>query len=114
LHATARFCSYSHAAGDPIAWHCQIPGCPYVFVHENHPVINLLRINKGMVGVDVDEQQKMDGQWVKVTNSLFDASCDAIKNRILTKIKTHDLNDMTVCCQIHCKQPFGKRYAFAL
>ncbi len=65
-------------------------------MHENHPVINLLRINKGMVGVDVDLQDKMDCQWVKVTNSLFDASCDAIQNRILTKIKTHDLNDMTV------------------
>ena len=74
----------------------QIPACPYVFVHENHPVINLLRINKSMVGVDVDEQQKMDNQWIKVTNSLFDASCDAIQNRILDKIQTHDFNNLTV------------------
>ena len=75
----------------------QIPACPYVFVHENHPVINLLRINKSMVGVDVDEQHKMEG-YVRVTNSLFDASCDAIQNRILDKIQTHNFNNLTVSC----------------
>ncbi len=82
----------------------KIPGVPYVFVHENHPVIHLLRINKNMVGVDVDSQEKMDNAWIKVTSSLFDSSCEAIKNRILARIKTHDLNDLTVsffgavCC----------------
>ena len=70
-------------------------------MHENHPVINLLRINKSMVGVDVDEQQKMDG-YVKVTNSLFDASCDAIQNRILDKIQTHDFNNLTVGLCLRC------------
>lgn len=73
----------------------QIPGCPYVYVHENHPVINLLRINKSMVGVDVDEQHKFDG-YTRVTNSLFDASCDAIKNRILAQIRTYDMNTLSV------------------
>lgn len=73
----------------------RIPGCPYLFVHEAHPVINLLRINKNMVGVDVDMQQKMDG-YVRVTNSLFEASCDAIQNRILNRITTHDLNTLSV------------------
>ena len=75
---------------------CQIPGVPYVFVHESHPVINLLRINKHIVGVDVDDQPKMDGQWHKITQSLFDSSCDTIKTRILTKIRTHDLNELNV------------------
>ena len=74
----------------------KIPNCPYVFVHENHPVIHLLRINKNMVGVDVDSQEKMDNAWIKVTNSLFESSCEAINNRILARIKTHDLNDLTV------------------
>lgn len=64
-------------------------------MHENHPVINLLRINKGMVGMDIDTQQKFDG-YIRVTNSLFDASCDAIKNRILANINTKNLNELTV------------------
>lgn len=36
----------------------EVPNCSYVFVHENHPVVNLLRINKHIVGVDVDEQPR--------------------------------------------------------
>lgn len=79
----------------------QIPGVPYVFVHENHPVINLLRINKHVVGVDVDKQPKMDGQWHKITQSLFDSSCDTIKTRILARIRTHDLNDLNVSCPVY-------------
>ena len=77
----------------------KIPGCPYVFVHENHPVINLLRINKHIVGVDVDEQPKMDGQWHKITESLFDSSCETIDNRILAKIQTYNLTELSV--QLH-------------
>ena len=65
-------------------------------MHENHPVVNLLRINKHIVGVDIDKQEKMDGQWHKITQSLFDSSCDTIKTRILAKIRTHDLNDLNV------------------
>lgn len=36
----------------------EVPGFSHVFVHENHPVINLLRINKHIIGVDVDEQTR--------------------------------------------------------
>lgn len=36
----------------------EVPNCSYVFVHENHPVVNLLRINKHIVGVDIDEQPR--------------------------------------------------------
>jgi len=54
-----------------------------------------------MVGVDVDEQQKMEG-YVRVTHSLFDASCDAIQNRILDKIQTHDFNNLTVSFSFIC------------
>ncbi len=74
----------------------KVPGVPYVFVHESHPVINLLRINKHVVGVDVDEQPKFDGQYHKLTQSLFDSSCDTINTRVLSKIQTHDLNEFTV------------------
>lgn len=36
----------------------EVPNCSYVFVHENHPVVNLLRINKHIVGVDIDDQPR--------------------------------------------------------
>lgn len=32
-----------------------LQNCPYVFVNENHPAINLLRMNQGVLGVNIDE-----------------------------------------------------------
>lgn len=74
----------------------EVPNCSYVFVHENHPVVNLLRINKHIVGVDIDDQPRMDGQWLKITRNLFDSSCDTIRNRILSRIHTQDLTNLSV------------------
>lgn len=64
-----------------------------------HPVVNLLRINKNLLGVDVDKLTVVDKEWIKVSQSLFDSSCDTIKQRILTKIKTHDINALAVSAQ---------------
>lgn len=77
----------------------KVPNCPFVFVHENHPVINLLRMNKHLVGVDVDTAERMDKEWVKVTQSLLSSSCDAIRKNVLGRIQTEDLNSLQV--QLH-------------
>jgi hypothetical protein len=74
----------------------EVPNCSYVFVHENHPVVNLLRINKHIVGVDIDDQPRMDGQWLKITRNLFDSSCDTIRHKILARIHTRDLTNVSV------------------
>jgi hypothetical protein len=74
----------------------EVPNCSYVFVHENHPVVNLLRINKHIVGVDIDDQPRMDGQWLKITRNLFDSSCDTIRHKILSRIHTQDLTNISV------------------
>jgi hypothetical protein len=66
----------------------KVPGCPYVFVHEAHPVINLLRMNKHLLGVDIDTTEKMDGQWFKITQPLMESSCDTLRTKILSKIET--------------------------
>ena len=72
---------------------------PYVFVNENHPVINLLRMNKQVLGVDVDKMTKMDGQWYKIMRALMQTSCDAIRTKILNKIATQDMTALNV--QLH-------------
>lgn len=66
----------------------KVPNCPYVFVHEAHPVINLLRMNKHLLGVDIDTTEKMDGQWYKITQPLMDSSCETLRSKILSKIET--------------------------
>jgi hypothetical protein len=88
-----KFTAYNLTTQDVL----EVPNCSYVFVHENHPVVNLLRINKHIVGVDIDDQPRMDGQWLKITKNLFDSSCDTIRNRILSKIHTQDLTNLSVC-----------------
>lgn len=40
--------------------------CAYVFVHENHPAVGCLRVNKDLLGSDIDKQQKIDNEWYKV------------------------------------------------
>jgi hypothetical protein len=40
--------------------------CAYLFVHQKHPVIALLRANRDLIGNDIDKQQKIDNEWYKV------------------------------------------------
>jgi hypothetical protein len=77
----------------------KVPNCPYVFVHEAHPVINLLRMNKHLLGVDIDTTEKMDGQWFKITQPLMASSCETLRSKILSKIETKDLNSFQL--QLH-------------
>jgi hypothetical protein len=41
----------------------EVQGCPYVFVHQDHPVITLLRHNSNLIGCNIDEQPKIDNEW---------------------------------------------------
>ena len=76
-----------------------VANCPYLFVHESHPVINLLRMNKEVLGIDIDATPKMDNQWFKITQSLMQTSCDALRTKVLSKIATQDLTNLHV--QLH-------------
>lgn len=68
----------------------------YLFVHETHPVIALLRANKDIVGCDIDKQQKIDNAWYKVDKSTFSQSCATLRNKVLSKVDTKNLNDFSV------------------
>ena len=41
----------------------------YLFVHQTHPAIALLRANKDLLGSDIDAQQKIDNEWYKVCHA---------------------------------------------
>lgn len=42
----------------------KVPNCPFLFVQKDHPVINLLSVNKELVGFDVANLPLMDNQCV--------------------------------------------------
>lgn len=65
---------------------------PWVFVHETHPVIALLRHNAGLIGCKIDEQPKVDHEWYKVTRQVLSACCQTLRSKVLSKVTSHDLN----------------------
>jgi hypothetical protein len=73
-----------------------VNGMPYVFVHENHPVVALLRANKDAVGTAVDEAAKIDGEWFKISKQVVDSCCNLLQQKVLTKMNCQDLNQLQV------------------
>lgn len=72
---------------------------PYVFVDKNHPVVEMLRLNKDVLNADIDKQQLIDGQYYKVTKQVMNSMCTAIRQKVLSKVSTRDLNNFQV--QLH-------------
>ena len=69
-----------------------VQGCPYVFVHEKHPVISLLRANSDLLGSKIDEHTKIDGEWFKVSKQVLGTCCQTLRSKVLSRISFNDLN----------------------
>ena len=68
----------------------------YVFVHENHPVIQVLRINRELINADIDQQTKIDNEWFKVMRTVLNTCCCELRQRVLNKVSARDLNQFSV------------------
>jgi hypothetical protein len=71
----------------------------YVFVDQNHPAIAVIRFNRDRIGTDIDKMKKMDGNYYKVTRQLLGACNQLLRDQVLNKLSTHDLNTLSV--QVH-------------
>jgi hypothetical protein len=89
---------YREYTAENLSSHNVLPvnGMPYVFVHESHPVISLLRANSDLLGVKVDEASKIDGEWFKVGKQVLETCCNTLQSKVLTKINCQDLNQIQV------------------
>lgn len=76
-----------------------VQGFNYIFVHHEHPAIALLRVNKDLLGADIDQQTLIDGQWYKVARQVLSSCCNTLRTKVLSKIATRDLNNFAV--QLH-------------
>ena len=61
-------------------------------MHQDHPVIALLRHNAGLIGCQIDEQPKIDLEWFKVARQVLSACCQTLRAKVLSKITSNDLN----------------------
>ncbi|KAJ1466344.1 hypothetical protein T484DRAFT_1756719 [Baffinella frigidus] len=73
-----------------------VAGCPYVFVSQGHPAINLLRANSELLGSNTDEMTKIDGEWFKVSRQVVMQCCDTLRKQVLSKVLSADLNKFKV------------------
>jgi hypothetical protein len=99
---------------------------PWVFVHETHPAVALLRHNAGLIGCKIDDQPKIDQEWYKVSRQVLAASCQTLRTKVLSKVTSHDLNlfqvqvkrlnaetwdDMNDLAVAHCSSSLTKEQA---
>jgi hypothetical protein len=77
----------------------EVKGCPYVFVSQGHPAINLLRANSDLLGSDIDSMQKIDGEWFKVSRQVVMQCCQTLRTQVLNKVQNSDLNSIQL--QLH-------------
>ena len=80
-----------------------VNGQQYIFCSKDHPVIELLRQNKEILNANIDDQQMIDGEWLKLTRQVFSTCCQTLRTKVLNNVSTRDLNNFSV--QI---SPIGK------
>jgi hypothetical protein len=68
----------------------------YVFVHEHHPVISLLKANADLLGSDITDEHRIDGEWYKVSKTVLSTCCNTLKSKVLNKIAFNNLMDFNV------------------
>ena len=73
-----------------------VQGMPYVFAHETHPVIDLLRINNDIIGGNLEEYTKFQGDWYRLSKTAMEQCCQTIREKVLNRISFHDLNAFQV------------------
>lgn len=78
----------------------QVNNQQYVFVHQDHPVIQVLRINRDLINADIDKQQKIDNEWFKVMRTVMNTCCAELRQRVLNKVSARDLNTFSVNLQL--------------
>ena len=71
-----------------------VTGQPYVFVDQNHPVIQLLKDNADVLNADISQQPLIDGRWLKMTRQVLSSCCNTLRHKVLANCNTQDLNGL--------------------
>lgn len=77
----------------------QVNNQAFCFMDKEHPAVPVLRYNSHLLGCDIDSQKKVENTWFKVSRQVLKVCCDTIREKVMSKMKTYDLN--TLSLQIH-------------
>lgn len=67
-----------------------------VFVHEAHPIISLLRANPDVLGSEVTDDKRIDGEWFKVSKTVLSACCNTLRDKVLRTFAMRNLSNLSV------------------
>eukprot|EP00961_Rhodomonas_salina_P296127 3936074-Rhodomonas_salina.3 len=85
----------------------RLNGADYYFVHEDHPVINLLYHNQDALGTKIDCNDKVNNYWYRVNTQVFDDSCHTLDTEIFSKTpQVYDLSRL----RVRIRRPDNKRW----
>lgn len=73
-----------------------VSGQQYLFCSKAHPVIELLRQNKEILNANIDNQELIDGEWLKLSKQVFATCCQTLRSKVLQHVSTRDLNNFSV------------------
>lgn len=76
-----------------------VPRYPFVFLHKDHPAVDLMRVNSSLLGGNIDDQDLIEDSWYKVTKQMMHAACNMLRTRVLSRVSTRDLS--TFSLQLH-------------
>lgn len=77
----------------------EVQGQSFLFVSQHHPVVELLANNAEMLNAKITDQPLIDGEWYKITKQVMSTCCGILRNKVLNKVSTRDLNNFAI--QIH-------------
>ena len=77
----------------------EVQGQPFLFVSQNHPVVELLANNAELLNAKITEQTLIDGEWYKIAKQVMSTCCGILRTKVLNKVSTRDLNNFAI--QIH-------------
>ena len=74
-----------------------LTGATYYFVHEGHPTIQMLRASQEELGVQLNADTAVDGQWYKIDVETFTFCVKTLREGVLQHApSTFDLSQLTV------------------
>jgi hypothetical protein len=58
--------------------------------------VSLLKANSDLLGTEMTDDRKVDGEWFKVSKTVLATCCNTLKSRVLSKVTTNDFTDLHV------------------
>jgi hypothetical protein len=71
-------------------------GLGFLFVHLDHPAVDIILNSKETLSEDCKNMNKVDGEYYKITNKGLQHACELLISKVLNKVSNTNLNEFSV------------------